>query len=345
MPAHDGRFATVRRAGRMFVNSADATFAGPLPAGSGRRTLRPSSGIPLRTDGDFMAPVRPLLSPGSRRFVFGLSACAALAIAGARDALAQTPSPLGEWQYSAGVPLQKLYEPTMPTWQVSVGAAMTLQPRYAGSDRYRVMGGPNLDVRYRDLFFLSTGEGLGANVLRGPNWRVSLSVGYDLGRRSADDLGHLNGLDNINAAPVMKLSADYVVSKDFPLVLRADVRRSIGGSNGWVGDFSAYMPMPGSNEHFFWFAGPTVSFADSRYMNSWFGVNQGASARSGLPVYSSRAGIKSVGAGVTMVWFVNKHWFVTMDGAIEQLVGRAARSPITQQSTNGVFDMSVNYRF
>ena len=193
-----------------------------------------------------MTPVaRLLLSPGARRFVSGLSAFAALAAAGARDASAQTPSPLGEWQYTAGVPLQKLFDPNIPTWQVSVGAAMTLQPRYAGSDRYRVMGGPNFDIRYRDLFFLSTGEGLGANVLRGPNWRVSLSVGYDLGRRSADDLGHLNGLDNINAAPVMKLAADYVVSKDFPLVLRADLRRSIAGSSGWTRDFSPYMPMPG----------------------------------------------------------------------------------------------------
>ena len=71
-------------------------------------------------------------------------------------------------------------------------------------------------------------------------------------------------------------------------MLRADIRRSIGGSNGWVGDFSAYMPMPGSNEHFFWFAGPTVSFADSRYMNSWFGVVR-APPRSGLPAYSSGA--------------------------------------------------------
>ncbi|POM18511.1 hypothetical protein CSX04_06817 [Burkholderia cepacia] len=128
---------------------------------------------------------RLLLSPGARRFVSGLSACAALAAAGTRDASAQTPSPLGEWQYSAGVPLEKLFDPNISTWNISVGAAMTLQPRYAGSDRYRVMGGPNLDIRYRDLFFLSTGEGLGANVLRGPNWRVSLSVGYDLGRRSA----------------------------------------------------------------------------------------------------------------------------------------------------------------
>ncbi|AOK56252.1 structural protein MipA [Burkholderia stagnalis] len=292
-----------------------------------------------------MVIARPLLSSGARRFLSGASAVAALSAAMPPAVHAQTPSPLGEWQYSAGVPLMKLFEPNPPTWQVSVGAGMAFLPRYAGSDRYRLLGGPNVDVRYRDLFFLSTGEGLGANVLRGPNWRVSLSVGYDLGRRSSDDVGHLNGFDNINPAPVMKLSADYVISKDFPLVLRADVRRSLGGSNGWVGDLSAYMPLPGSNEHFFWFAGPTVSFADARYLNSWFGVSDGAAARSGLPRYSSGAGLKSVGAGVTMVWFVNKHWFLTMDGAIEQLVGRAAHSPVTQQTTNGVLDLSVNYQF
>ncbi|WP_431822591.1 MipA/OmpV family protein [Burkholderia sp. F1] len=292
-----------------------------------------------------MVIARLLLSPGARRFLSGVSTVAALMAAGPQVARAQTPSPLGEWQFSAGVPLMKLFEPNPPDWQVSVGAGMTLEPRYAGADRYHVLGGPNVDVRYRDLFFLSTGEGIGANVLRGPNWRVSLSVGYDLGRRSADDLDHLSGFDNINPAPVLKLSADYVISKDFPLVLRADVRRSVGGSNGWVGDLSAYMPMPGSNEHFFWFAGPTVSFADARYMNSWFGVSDAAAARSGLPRYSSGAGIRSVGAGVTMVWFVNKHWFLTMDGALEQLVGRAARSPVTQQTTNGVLDLSVNYQF
>ena len=44
-----------------------------------------------------------------------------------------------------------------------------------------------------------------------------------------------------------------------------------------------------------------------------------------------------------MAWFVNKHWFITIDGALEQLVG--PRRPITQQKTNGVFDMSVNYQF
>lgn len=271
-----------------------------------------------------------------------LAVCCAAAV----TARAQTPSPLGEWQYSAGVPLQKVFNPKPPDeWSVRFGAAASFQPRYEGSDQYRVMAGPNFDVRFRDLLFLSTGEGLGVNFAQGRNWRTTLSINYDLGRRSADDLGHLNGLPNINAAPLIKLSGDYVISKNLPIVLRADVRRSIGGSNGWVGDLSAYMPLPGSSEKFFWFAGPTVSFADSNYMNSWFGVNQQGAARSGYRPYSAKAGLKSYGAGLTMVWFIHKHWFVTADGAVEQLVGSARNSPITQRSTNAVADVSVNYQF
>ncbi|KVK90082.1 MULTISPECIES: MipA/OmpV family protein [Burkholderia] len=268
-------------------------------------------------------------------------ACAAAAV----SARAQTPSPAAEWQYSAGVPLDKLFDPQQPAWQIAVGAAATLQPRYDGSNQYRPMAGPTLDVRYRDLWFVSTGEGIGVNVLRGPNWRATISVGYDFGRREADDRGHLTGVGNVNPAAVIKLSADYVISRDFPLVLRADVRRSVGGANGWVADLAAYMPLPGSSETFYWFAGPTVTFADSRYMNSWFGVNDAQAARSGYSRYAPSAGVKSVGGGVTLVWFVTKHWFVTADGAVEQLVGSAARSPLAQRSTDSAVDVSINYQF
>lgn len=258
---------------------------------------------------------------------------------------AQTPSPLAEWQYSSGIPLQKLYGEKQPDWQFRLGAAATFQPRYDGADRYHVMAGPSFDLRYRDLFFASTGEGIGANVINGTHWRTSIAIAYDLGRRAADDQQHLHGLGNINAAPEIKIATDYVISKDFPLVLRADIRRSLGGTDGWIGDFSAYMPLPGSSEKFYWFGGPTVTFADSRYMNRWFGVSSEQSVRSGYPRYSANAGMKSFGAGITMVWFFRKHWFMTADGAIEQLVGRASHSPITQRSTNAVTDVSVNYQF
>lgn len=261
------------------------------------------------------------------------------------EAMAQTPSPLGEWQYSAGVPLEKLFQPPRPDWEIRLGVGLTFEPRYDGSDRYHTEVGPSTDIRYKDLFFLSTGEGLGVNVLQGPNWRFSIAAVYDLGRRGHDDPSRLNGLGNINPAPEIKLAAEYVVSKDFPLVFRAAVTRSFGGSNGWVADVGAYMPLPGSSESFYWFAGPSVTLADSKYMNSWFGVNDAQAAASQYPRYDASAGLKSAGFGITLVWFVSKHWFFTADGAFKRLLGSAASSPITQAKTNGVCDLSINYQF
>ncbi len=261
-------------------------------------------------------------------------------------AYAQTPSPLAEWQYAAGVPLQKLFNPSQaPKWQVRVGGAVSWQPRYDGAKNYRVLAGPSVDIRYRDWFFLSTGEGLGINVVNNSHWRASVGLAYDLGRRSADDASYLSGLPNINPAPAVKIAAEYVWSKELPLVLRADVRHNIGGAGGWIGDLSAYLPLPGSSKKFFWFAGPTVTFADSRYMNSWFGINQEQAGRSGYPRYDASAGLKSAGAGVTAVWFFQKHWFMTADTAVKRLLGSASRSPVIQQKTNTVVDLSVNYQF
>ncbi|MEJ0003813.1 MAG: MipA/OmpV family protein [Pararobbsia sp.] len=270
---------------------------------------------------------------------------ASLLVAHAPVAHAQTPSPLAEWQYSAGIPLEKLYRPTESDWQVRVGTGAAFQPRYPGSDQYHTLVGPSFDIRYRDLAFFSTGEGLGVNVIQGTNWRASIAAVYDLGRRGHDDPARLNGLGNINPAPEMKLAAEYVMSKEFPLVVRMTLTRSFGGSDGWIADLGGYMPMPASSEHFFWFAGPSVSFADSNYMNSWFGVNGQQAAGSQYPRFNAHAGLASAGFGITMIWFVSKHWFVTADGALKRLLGSAAQSPITESKTNGVTDVSINYQF
>ena len=281
-------------------------------------------------------------SPMASRLAFAGALFAAFASAPAH---AQTPSPLAEWQYSSGILLEQMFEPKLPTWRIRIGPSASFQPRYDGSDRYHMLAGPSIDIRYRDRFFLSTGEGLGMNVLTGPNWRVGFAAAYDLGRRSADDLDHLHGMDNINPAPSLRLLGEYAISKSFPLVLRADLRRNFGGDNGWIGDLGAYMPMPGSSETFAWFAGPTMTIADSRYMNSWFGVNAAQSARSGYRQYDASAGIRSVGFGISASWTIKKHWIVSADGAFQQLVGAAAHSPLTQTRASGVFDLAVNYEF
>jgi outer membrane scaffolding protein for murein synthesis (MipA/OmpV family) len=264
---------------------------------------------------------------------------------GAAGARAQTPLPLAEWQFSAGTPLQPLFEPEIPEWQIRLGASVGTRPLYDGARPYRLAGGPMIDIRYRDLFFASVGEGIGVNLLRGGNWRAGMALTYDLGRHVGSYQTHLRGLGNINPAVEAKLFADYVISKEFPLVLRADLRRSLGGSDGWIGDIGAYMPMPGSSARLFWFAGPSLTFADARYMGKWFGIGQAQAARSGYRRFDARAGLRSVSVGVSAVWFFREHWFAAADASFERLLGGAADSPITERKGNGALFLTIGYRF
>jgi outer membrane scaffolding protein for murein synthesis (MipA/OmpV family) len=295
------------------------------------------------------------LSPFRRGGCLGAVAAVLLCALGLgpRAAFSQTPAPLQEWQYSAGIILARMFEPNLPDWRVQVGLAAEPRPAYEGARNYRTLAGPVIDVRYRDIYFASVGEGIGVNLVHGENYRAGIAVGYDLGRRESDDLTHLKGLGNIEVAPVLKVFGSYVVSKDFPLILRADARRYVGGADGWVGDLDAYLPLPGSSKKFVMFAGPSVTFADRRHMQTTFGVNDSQALASGYPVFAAHGGLKAAGLGFTATRFISTRWLVNANLAVNRLLGSARDSPITQEPqktkvaglalTGGALALSVVY--
>jgi outer membrane scaffolding protein for murein synthesis (MipA/OmpV family) len=259
-------------------------------------------------------------------------------------ACAQTPSPLQEWQYSSGIILERLFEPDVPKWRTVLGAGIEFRPLYEGSSAYRGEAGPVINVRYRDLAFFSVGEGLGVNILHGDHYRVGVALGYDLGRREEDDLTHLRGLGDIGRAPVAKFFASYVISKKFPLVLRADVREIFGGgADGLVGDFGAYLPLPGSSKKLFMFAGPSMTLADRHYQQKVFGVTATQALASGYPEYSAHGGANVAGFGFSATRFITEHWLINTDLAVNRLLGSASDSPITQRNLQGVAALSMEY--
>jgi outer membrane scaffolding protein for murein synthesis (MipA/OmpV family) len=270
-------------------------------------------------------------------------AVALLLGAGARTSLAQTPSPLQEWQYSSGIALQKLFVPNLPDWQVVMGIGGEHKPLYDGSALTRTQAGPVINVRYKDLAFASVGEGLGLNLLHGDHYRGGVALCYDLGRYVSDDVGHLNGLGDIKRAPVVKAFFSYAISKSFPMVIRADVRQVIGGADGAVADVSAYLPLPGSSQHLIMFAGPSFTAADHRFMQREFGVTTTQSIASGYPIYDTHAGADAAGFGFSATGFLTKHWLINLDTAVNRLLGSASDSPITQRRTQKVLALSLAY--
>lgn len=262
---------------------------------------------------------------------------------GAGNSLAQTPAPLQEWQYSGGIILARLFQPDLPDWRSVAGIAAETQPVYAGARAYRVQGGPVINIQYRDIAFVSTGDGIGYNFLRGDHYRFGAAIAYDLGRRERDDYTNLRGMGNISVAPAAKVFGSVVLSRKFPLILRVDARQLAGGANGAVGDAGVYMPLPGSSKKFVMFAGPSITFATHRYLQSEFGVTPTQSLASGHRVFDPHGGTEAVGVGFSATRFLTDHWLVNLDSAISKLKGSADVSPVTERSTQRELVLSLNY--
>jgi outer membrane scaffolding protein for murein synthesis (MipA/OmpV family) len=259
---------------------------------------------------------------------------------------AQTPSPLQEWQYSGGIILSRLFQPDPPEYRRIVGIAADIDPVYSGARQYQVRGGPDINIYYRDVAFITTGDGVGYNLLRGDHYQVGMAMGYDLGRSEQKDLNNLRGLGDIGAAPVAKVYGTWVLSKSFPLILRTDARQFIGGAQGAVGDASIYMPLPGSSKRFVMFAGPSISFATHHYLQVMYGVTPAQAMASDHPVYEvPHAGTSAVGVGFSATGFLTQHWLLNLDTAISQIRGSAANSPLIEQRTQRVLALSINYQW
>jgi outer membrane scaffolding protein for murein synthesis (MipA/OmpV family) len=264
----------------------------------------------------------------------------------ARVIMAQTPSPLQEWQYSGGVILARLFEPDLPKFRTILGVAAEVQPVYNGSHAYRVQGGPDINIYYRDIAYFATGDGIGYNFLRGDHYQVGLGLAYDLGRKMSDDLSNLHGMGDIGAAVGGKFFASWVLSKKFPLIMRVDAREFFGGVDGGVADAAVYLPLPGSSRKFVMFAGPSITLATRYYMQNLYGVTPQQSLASGHPVYEiPHAGTSAAGVGFSATKFVTDHWLLNLDTAISQIRGSPAHSPLVERRTQRVLAVSLNYQW
>jgi outer membrane scaffolding protein for murein synthesis (MipA/OmpV family) len=269
----------------------------------------------------------------------------AIMVCGARVASAQTPSPMQEWQYPGGIELEKLFAPQVPEWQTILGLAASAQPAYSGASQYRVSEGPVINIRYRDRIFFSSGEGLGADIFQGKQYRVSLSVGIDLGRREEWDYGELHGLGDTPRAPFFKLSSSYVISKRLPVILRADIRKIAGGSAGLVGDLEVYTPLPGSSRRFVMFAGPSLTIADRKHIQTGYGISALQSLRSGYPIYGTHGGLEAAGFGFSATRFFTTHLLGNMNVSASELLGSAGASPLVERRTQASLSFSFAYRW
>lgn len=238
-------------------------------------------------------------------------------------------------------------KPPAQEWDIRLGAAAMLRPTFEGSDRYRVRPLPVLTVNWRDT--ISFGEGgLSAQIKRGA-FRFGGGLTFDGGRKDRDTGGvfgsgddRLAGMGEIDFALGFRGFAGYRLGIfDF----NASVTKFIGEQNdGVLASLGVSTPMP-LGKKLIVIPSLRASWADDKYMQTFFGVSALQASRSAFPRFDARAGFQDVRAGVNVIYSFDRHWFMGANIGVSRLIGDSAASPISIADTNGAAIAMVGYRF
>lgn len=248
---------------------------------------------------------------------------------------------------AAGQPLNDPFAAgrTGKDWQVTLGVGGALRPSYEGSDTYVVTPLPYLNVVWRDAIAL---DPFGINAY----WRFNgLQIGggltYNFGRTQSGGLfapgnWRLNGLGDIPTALGIRGFVNYKLG---PILLGSTLTKFVtDGNSGLLVDTSIGVPWR-IDDRLMVMGRAFATWADSTYMQTYFGISDAQSINSGYSVYSAGSGIKNFGLEVRANYQFSSNWLVSTSARVSQLAGYAADSPISVSDTAFTLITTIGYRF
>jgi outer membrane scaffolding protein for murein synthesis (MipA/OmpV family) len=223
-------------------------------------------------------------------------------------------------------------------WNMIVGGGFLVEPKFEGADDVEIMPVPLFMADFGPYVSVDT-EGLTINAFDYEDFSVKGRVGYDFGRDSDDDK-HLHGLGDIGAGAVLGLDLAYDLE---PVQFTIELDKTLGGADGFTAEFGATYSV--EFDQFEFSIGPSFTFADSNAMESYFGVSERQSRKSGLSRFDADAGIKRVDLELEGLYMIDDHWVVRGEVTLGYLTGDAADSPVSQQKFQPSTMFLVGYKF
>ncbi|MFI4954727.1 MAG: MipA/OmpV family protein, partial [Gammaproteobacteria bacterium] len=228
-------------------------------------------------------------------------------------------------------------------WEVTIGLAPLIAPEYEGADEYRVIPIPLVDVEYKDTYFFNFYRGLGVNVINTRQIQAGPVMTYRLWQ-DEDSNPALRGLGDIPGTLELGGFINYYLPR---VRFGADIKQGVNGHRGAIANFSmeAYGKI---GEKIHYAIGPRYAWADQSYMQTYFGIDNSQSTRSGLDAYFPGAGSKEVGVGGFLAYAFDEHWRISTFGRLTRLLDPAADSPIVKDEgtpTQLTLAFSVGYTF
>lgn len=210
-------------------------------------------------------------------------------------------------------------------WSIVIGGGGAYAPDYEGSDDYEFQPFPFASVVYDDFIFIE-GTSLGVNLLNYEGLTAGPIVRYG-GGRDEDDNNALDGLGDIDDSIEVGGFVGYELGIwSAAMTVTQDVA---GGHEGMLAAMSTGVTVPLSESIS---SGIDVSatWADSNYMDAFFGVSGAQALKSGYRRHEAEAGFKDIGIGVGLNYMVTETITVSGRAEYKKLLGDAADSPIVK---------------
>jgi len=216
-------------------------------------------------------------------------------------------------------------DPPESDWTFITGAGAIYAPDYEGSDDYKLMPLPFVELSWRDRIRLS-GLGIFATPFMTDGLRFDLGVRYDFGR-SEDDNDALKGLGDLEIGAVGVVRFGYEAG---PVNLGLEVARDLTGDrNGLTATAEAEYGIELLDDVRL-NVKPHVTWADDEYMSNTFGISpaQAARSRRGFARYDAGSGLKDVGIDLSIGWMLTDSIHLMGQVGYSRLLGDAADSPL-----------------
>jgi outer membrane protein len=173
---------------------------------------------------------------------------------------------------------------------------------------------------------------LSANVLNHTWLRFGPVVNYRFGRDDDVDDDVVKEMEEIDGTMEAGafLGAEFVNSKSPRERFSASVQflSDVGGEyNGYIVDVSARYWYPVSLPVDI-SIGVGGNYANSNYMDTYFGVNQKDSDRTGMSLFDAGSGMKGVRVLPAVVVHFSESWHLGIGGRYERLLNDAKNSPL-----------------
>lgn len=224
----------------------------------------------------------------------------------------------------------------------SLGAVAMYLPKYTGSDEHRAALYPLFDAQWKNGAFFSAYNGLGYNFSKDPNRQYGMRMSLEAARDESRS-ARLHGLGDVNTALEPGAFYNYLINQNYALL--SSIRYGSGSDHNGLQISLGGRATTSLNTHHRLTASVGANWANTAYLQSYFGVNAAQSAASGYSQFSPSAGLTDVRLGANWHWSIDTNWSLTTGASLKYLTGDAGKSPFVFQKNPVTVFSAASYRF